>query len=109
MGDQDEGHEENVEKDERVFQERVTSELTEARCSTGGSGESPHPQLFKCALADGVDRFIFWGMAYLTLHPGAKKWAGIWRSMETLLNYAIIIFGFYILIAGSYVRSLSRI
>ncbi len=43
-------------------------------------------------------------MAYLTLYPGAKRWAGPWRSAETLLNYAIIIFGFYILVAGSYVR-----
>lgn len=42
-------------------------------------------------------------MAYLTLYPGAKKWAGLTRSAETLLNYAIIIFGFYILIAGTYV------
>lgn len=43
-------------------------------------------------------------MAYLTLYPGAKRWAGPWRSAETLLNYAIIIFGFYILVAGCYVR-----
>ena len=42
-------------------------------------------------------------MAYLTLYPGAKKWAGVARSAETLLNYGIILFGFYILIAGSYV------
>lgn len=51
-------------------------------------------------------RFIFWGMAYLTLYPGAKKWAGIWRSSETVLNYGIILFGFYILVAGSYVSVL---
>ena len=50
-------------------------------------------------------RFIFWGMAYLTLHPGAKKWAGIWRSSETVLNYGIIVFGFYILVAGTYVST----
>ena len=42
-------------------------------------------------------------MAYLTLYPGAKKWTGIWRSSETVLNYGIILFGFYILVAGSYV------
>ena len=41
-------------------------------------------------------------MAYLTLYPGAKRWAGAWRSAETLLNYGIILFGFYILVAGTY-------
>ena len=46
-------------------------------------------------------------MAYLTLYPGAKRWAGPWRSAETLLNYAIIIFGFYVLVAGCYVRQVS--
>lgn len=50
-----------------------------------------------------VFRFIFWGMAYLTLYPGAKKWAGLRRSSETVLNYGIILFGFYILVAGTYV------
>ncbi|KAI0821377.1 transmembrane amino acid transporter protein-domain-containing protein [Irpex lacteus] len=54
------------------------------------------------SLFDGWFGFIFWGMAYLTIYPGAKRWAGPWRSAETLLNYAIIIFGFYILVAGSY-------
>ncbi|KAI0090752.1 transmembrane amino acid transporter protein-domain-containing protein [Irpex rosettiformis] len=54
------------------------------------------------SLFDGWFGFVFWGMAYLTLYPGAKRWAGPWRSAETLLNYAIIIFGFYILIAGCY-------
>ena len=54
------------------------------------------------SLFDGWFGFIFWGMAYLTLYPGAKKWAGPWRSAETLLNYSIILFGFYILIAGTY-------
>ena len=44
-------------------------------------------------------------MAYLTLYPGAKKWAGIWRSSETVLNYGIIVFGFYILVAGTYVST----
>ncbi|KZT58950.1 hypothetical protein CALCODRAFT_538088 [Calocera cornea HHB12733] len=47
--------------------------------------------------------FIFWGMAYLTLYPGNKKWKGIGRTMETLLNYFLIVFGLYILIAGTYV------
>jgi hypothetical protein len=45
-------------------------------------------------------------MAYLTLYPGSKKWAGVLRSAETVFNYAIILFGFYILIAGTYVRFL---
>ncbi|THH01335.1 hypothetical protein EW026_g1357 [Hermanssonia centrifuga] len=54
------------------------------------------------SLFDGWFGFIFWGMAYLTLYPGVKKWAGFWRSSETVLNYVIIVFGFYILIAGTY-------
>lgn len=54
------------------------------------------------SLFDGWFGFIFWGMAYLTLYPGAKKWAGAGRSAETLLNYGIILFGFYILVAGTY-------
>ena len=44
-------------------------------------------------------------MAYLTLYPGAKKWTGVGRSAETLLNYGIIVFGFYILVAGTYVSA----
>ena len=47
-------------------------------------------------------------MAYLTLYPGAKKWAGIWRSSETALNYGIIVFGFYILVAGTYASNSVR-
>ncbi|KDQ50322.1 hypothetical protein JAAARDRAFT_42207 [Jaapia argillacea MUCL 33604] len=47
--------------------------------------------------------FIFWGMAYLTLYPGGKKWDGIWRSLETLINYFWILFGAYMLVAGTYV------
>jgi hypothetical protein len=50
-----------------------------------------------------LSRFIFWGMAYLTLYPGKARWAGAGRSTETLLNYAFIIFGFYVLVAGTYV------
>ena len=46
--------------------------------------------------------FTFWGMAYLTLYPGAKKWAGPWRSAETLLNYFIILVGAFILVGGTY-------
>ena len=70
-----------------------------------GSGAFFCDRLNDRIVADiGISRFIFWGMAYLTLYPGAKKWAGGWRSAETVLNYAIIGFGFYILIAGTYVR-----
>ncbi|KAA1473228.1 hypothetical protein DENSPDRAFT_839676 [Dentipellis sp. KUC8613] len=55
--------------------------------------------------------FIFWGMAYLSLHPGAQKWAGAgahkWagarRAAETLVNYGLIVLGVYILGAGTYV------
>ncbi|EIM84756.1 uncharacterized protein STEHIDRAFT_60504 [Stereum hirsutum FP-91666 SS1] len=46
--------------------------------------------------------FIFWGMAYLTLYPGAKKWAGVGRSLETAFNYFLIVFGAYVLVAGTY-------
>ncbi|THH12049.1 hypothetical protein EW146_g7833 [Bondarzewia mesenterica] len=55
------------------------------------------------SLFDGWFGFIFWGMAYLTLYPGAKKWAGVGRSLETALNYLLIVFGFYVLVAGTYV------
>lgn len=47
-------------------------------------------------------------MAYLTLYPGMKKWAGVGRSLETLVNYFFILFGAYVLVAGTYVN-LSRI
>ncbi|KIY52753.1 hypothetical protein FISHEDRAFT_34664 [Fistulina hepatica ATCC 64428] len=47
--------------------------------------------------------FIYWGFAYLLLHPGQSRWAGPWRSAETILNYGIILFGFYVLVAGTYV------
>ena len=46
--------------------------------------------------------FIFWGMAYLTLYPPAKRWAGLGRSTETAFNYLLIIMGAYILVAGTY-------
>ncbi|KAF7986701.1 hypothetical protein HWV62_20226 [Athelia sp. TMB] len=46
--------------------------------------------------------FIFWGMAYLTLYPGALKWEGPWRTLETLFNYFLILLGLYILVAGTY-------
>jgi len=55
------------------------------------------------SLFDGWFGFIFWGMAYMTLHPGPKKWAGRRRSLETALNYFLIVFGLYILVAGTYV------
>ncbi|TFY75238.1 hypothetical protein EWM64_g8775 [Hericium alpestre] len=47
--------------------------------------------------------FIFWGMAYLTMHPGPEKWNGRRRSAETILNYGLILLGAYILVAGTYV------
>jgi len=55
------------------------------------------------SLFDGWFGFIFWGMAYLTLYPGRQKWTGTGRVLETLLNYFLIIFGLYILVAGTYV------
>ncbi|KAI0048464.1 hypothetical protein FA95DRAFT_1557963 [Auriscalpium vulgare] len=55
------------------------------------------------SLFDGWFGFIFWGMAYLSFYPGAKKWAGIGRSAETLLNFGLILLGFYVLVAGTYV------
>lgn len=44
-------------------------------------------------------------MAYLLLYPGKARWAGPWRTVETLMNYFFIAFGFYILGAGTYVRT----
>ncbi|EPQ53016.1 neutral amino acid permease [Gloeophyllum trabeum ATCC 11539] len=55
------------------------------------------------SLFDGWFGFIFWGMAYLTFYPGASKWAGPWRTAETLLNYFLILVGLYMLVAGTYV------
>ncbi|TFK51216.1 hypothetical protein OE88DRAFT_1514559 [Heliocybe sulcata] len=55
------------------------------------------------SLFDGWFGFIFWGMAYLTFYPGSSKWAGPWRTAETLLNYFLIVFGLYMLVAGTYV------
>lgn len=49
-------------------------------------------------------RFIFWAMAYLSLHPGKTKWDGTFRSLETLFNYFLILLGVYVLVAGTYVR-----
>ncbi|CAK5279433.1 unnamed protein product [Mycena citricolor] len=55
------------------------------------------------SLFDGWFGFIYWGMAYLLLHPGNTKWAGPLRSFETLVNYFLIVFGLFILVAGTYV------
>jgi hypothetical protein len=55
------------------------------------------------SILDGWFGFIFWGMAYLTLYPGARKWASPLRSLETLWNYFLIIVGLYMLVAGTYV------
>ncbi|KAI0743430.1 transmembrane amino acid transporter protein-domain-containing protein [Daedaleopsis nitida] len=54
------------------------------------------------SLFDGWFGFIFWGLAYLSLHPGQERWKGPWRTAETLLNYGLILFGFYVLVAGTY-------
>jgi len=58
--------------------------------------------IVECLLTGG-SRFIFWAMAYLSLHPGKLKWNGIFRSCETLFNYFLILLGAYVLVAGSYV------
>ncbi|KAF9467583.1 transmembrane amino acid transporter protein-domain-containing protein [Collybia nuda] len=55
-----------------------------------------------CSLFDGWFGFIFWAMAYLSLHPGQEKWKGTFRTLETLLNYALILVGMYIIVAGTY-------
>ncbi|KAJ7491160.1 transmembrane amino acid transporter protein-domain-containing protein [Mycena latifolia] len=55
------------------------------------------------SLFDGWFGFIYWGMAYLILYPPATRWATPWRSAETLVNYALILFGFFMLVAGTYV------
>ncbi|KZP23153.1 hypothetical protein FIBSPDRAFT_737831 [Athelia psychrophila] len=58
--------------------------------------------LMSSLFADCWFGFIFWGMAYLTLYPGALKWAGPARTLETLFNYFLILLGLYILVAGTY-------
>ncbi|KAJ7118782.1 transmembrane amino acid transporter protein-domain-containing protein [Mycena epipterygia] len=55
------------------------------------------------SLFDGWFGFIYWGMAYLILYPGKTRWAGPWRSFETLFNYFLIAVGFFMLGAGTYV------
>ncbi|KAJ7684567.1 transmembrane amino acid transporter protein-domain-containing protein [Mycena polygramma] len=55
------------------------------------------------SLFDGWFGFIYWGLAYLILYPAKSRWAGPWRSLETVFNYGLILFGFFILIAGTYV------
>ncbi|KAF4565328.1 amino acid/polyamine transporter 2 family protein [Pleurotus pulmonarius] len=55
------------------------------------------------SLFDGWFGFIYWGLAYLTLHPPASRWKGLSRTIETLFNYGLIIFGVYVLGAGTYV------
>ncbi|KAJ3900758.1 transmembrane amino acid transporter protein-domain-containing protein [Lentinula edodes] len=51
--------------------------------------------------------FIYWGLAYLILYPCNKRWNGFRRSVETLFNYFLVLFGLYILIAGTYVSNLN--
>ncbi|KAJ6598012.1 transmembrane amino acid transporter protein-domain-containing protein [Mycena sp. CBHHK59/15] len=46
--------------------------------------------------------FIYWGMAYLILYPGKTRWAGPWRSFETLVNIFLIVLGLFVLVAGTY-------
>ncbi|KAG6906480.1 hypothetical protein DXG01_013719 [Tephrocybe rancida] len=55
-----------------------------------------------CALFDGWFGFIFWAMAYLHLNPSPMRWNGVWKSVETLLNYFFIALGVFILVAGLY-------
>ncbi|KAJ7107919.1 transmembrane amino acid transporter protein-domain-containing protein [Mycena epipterygia] len=55
------------------------------------------------SLFDGWFGFIYWAMAYLILYPPSERWNGKWRSAETLLNYFLILFGLYMLVAGTYV------
>ncbi|EIM83842.1 uncharacterized protein STEHIDRAFT_132960 [Stereum hirsutum FP-91666 SS1] len=51
--------------------------------------------------------FIFWGMSYLVLYPRGSRWSSPLRKAETMLNYFLIVFGFYITGAGTYVSVLS--
>ncbi|KAJ7043090.1 transmembrane amino acid transporter protein-domain-containing protein [Mycena alexandri] len=55
------------------------------------------------SLFDGFFGFTYWGMAYLILVPASKRWNGPWRSFETLVNYFFILFGMFMLVAGTYV------
>ncbi|KZV78857.1 hypothetical protein EXIGLDRAFT_736347 [Exidia glandulosa HHB12029] len=56
------------------------------------------------SLFDGWFGFIFWGMAYLSLHATKEaRWGTPLRSAETVLNYGLILFGLYTLVAGTYV------
>ncbi|KAL1663023.1 transmembrane amino acid transporter protein-domain-containing protein [Schizophyllum commune] len=55
-----------------------------------------------CSLFDGWFGFIFWALAYFTLHPGAKKWDGPIKSIESIINYGLILIGVYIIGAGTY-------
>jgi len=54
------------------------------------------------SLFDGWFGFIFWGRAWFLLHPGGEKWATKRKSAEAILNYLIIAFGLYVLVAGTY-------
>ncbi|KAG6906907.1 hypothetical protein DXG01_011462 [Tephrocybe rancida] len=55
-----------------------------------------------CSLFDGWFGFIFWAMAYLHLNPSPKRWNGVWKSLETLMNYFFIALGLFVLVAGLY-------
>ena len=67
-----------------------------------GLGKCDDCESFGVILTDHIYSYIFWGMAYLSMHPGLRKWSSVSSSIETLINYALIVFGFYILIAGTY-------
>ena len=58
------------------------------------------------AFADAPPSFIFWALAYFTLHQGAKKWDGPIKSIESIINYGLILIGVYIIGAGTYVSTL---
>ncbi|KAK1232882.1 hypothetical protein PQX77_003995 [Marasmius sp. AFHP31] len=55
------------------------------------------------SLFDGWFGFIFWALAYFQLNPGKKRWNGVSKTVQTIVNYFFILLGLYILVAGTYV------
>ncbi|KAG7085545.1 hypothetical protein E1B28_003102 [Marasmius oreades] len=55
------------------------------------------------SLFDAWFGYIFWAMAYLQMNPGKRKWNGMGKTIQTLLNYFFIAFGLYVLFGGTYV------
>ncbi|KAJ8091719.1 hypothetical protein PM082_020954 [Marasmius tenuissimus] len=66
---------------------------------------SIHIQSGSCCGTDVVnrERFIFWALAYFELNPGKKRWSGVSKTVQTIVNYFFILLGLYILVAGTYV------